>query len=58
MCCGLCARYVVAKAPGIGGTINLCSMTEREVDPLDCDCTEFAPVFPRIVPEPDKKEVD
>lgn len=58
MCCSLCDRYRVIKAPGIGGTINTCSLTDREVNPNDCDCTEFAPVFPRMVPEPEKKEVD
>lgn len=55
MCCSLCDRYRVIKAPGIGGTIKTCSMTDREVDPKDCNCNEFVPVFPRLVTELEKK---
>lgn len=58
MCCGLCDHFKKVLTPGIGGTANLCSLTDREVDPKDCDCTEFAPCFPRLVTEFEKKEVD
>jgi hypothetical protein len=53
MCCGLCNYYRVIKLPGIGRT-KICQLTDREVDPKDCDCTEFSPVTVETM----EKEVD
>lgn len=43
MCCGLCDYFKKEALRGLGKTGYLCSLTDREVDPKDCNCDEFIP---------------
>lgn len=58
MCCSLCQYCQKVALPGLGGTGVLCILTEREVNPKDCNCNEFVPCCAVGSEEVSKKEVD